>query len=222
MFSRRQFLLGSVAGLAYLGEFQGDVLAKVGNKRQVVAKGPHILAKNYWSPAISADFVGSLEDGICCIVDQFGRLAIVDLNNPSADKGTAYVLSELSGLGSKVLLFCTYGKRAVALVTKPGKDESEKKLALVLINLAPITAPSVVAREDLNGIAEATHMSISQDLISLCGTSSSGKDLLIVFKERIPQLRNQAVWNLNHLLMPLICKTDRSLDCMAARNLNFP
>jgi hypothetical protein len=181
MFSRRQFLLGSVAGLAYLGEFQGDVLAKVGNKRQVVAKGPHILAKNYWSPAISADFVGSLEDGICCIVDQFGRLAIVDLNNPSADKGTAYVLSELSGLGSKVLLFCTYGKRAVALVTKPGKDESEKKLALVLINLAPITAPSVVAREDLNGIAEATHMSISQDLISLCGTSSSGKDLLIVF-----------------------------------------
>jgi len=181
MFSRRQFLLGSVAVLASLGEFQADVLAKVGNKRQLVAKGPHILAKNYWSPAISADFVGSLEGGICCIVDQFGRLAIVDLSSPSADKGTACVLSELSGLGAKVLNFCTYGKRAVALVAKSGKDESEKKLALVVINLTPLNAPSVVAREDLSGIAEATHMSAFQDLIALCGTSGAGKDLLTVF-----------------------------------------
>jgi hypothetical protein len=181
MFSRRHFLLGSVASLACFGEFLPDGFARAAKKGAVAVKGAHILARQIWPPAISADFVGTCDGGFCVIADQFGRLAIVDLQKAGADGSAAHVLAELSGLGKRVLDLNVYAKRAVVLVSKPAADASEQQFALVVINLSPITAPSVVASLTLEKFSEATSLTASQDLACVCGLSSAGENMIATY-----------------------------------------
>jgi hypothetical protein len=180
MFSRRHFLFGSVASLAYFGGLPG--LSKAAKKSAVLAKGPHVLARQSWPPAISADFVGTCDGGFCVIADQFGRMAIVDLQKAGEDGSAAHVLAELSGLGKRVVDLNVSGKRALVLVNKSSADATELQFALVVVSLSPVTAPSVVATLPLTNFSEATSLTASVDLACVCGLSTGGENMIATYQ----------------------------------------
>jgi hypothetical protein len=180
MFSRRHFLFGSVASLAYFGGI--PVFGKAAKKSSAILKGPHVLARQSWPPAISCDFVGTCEGGYCVIADQFGRMAIVDLLKAGQDGSAAHVLAELSGLGKRILDMSVTGRRALVLVSKAGTDAGDQQFALVAVSLSPITAPSVVATLLLTNFSEVTSLSSSLDLACVCGLSTGGENLIATYQ----------------------------------------
>jgi len=180
MFSRRHFLFGSVASLAYFDGF--SAFAKAAKKASLTLKGPHVLARQSWPPAVSADFVGTCDGGFCVIADQFGRMAVVDLQKAGEDGSAAHVLAELSGLGKRVLDLNVLGKRALVLVSKAGADASDQQFALVVVSLSPITAPSVVATQLLPNFSEVTALTSSLDLACVCGLSTGGENMIATYQ----------------------------------------
>jgi hypothetical protein len=174
-------LASCVGSVGYWSGFGLPAMAKAAKKRAIIVKGPHILAESSWPPAIAADFIGVTENGSCCIVNQFGRLALVDFQSVNSDTGVASVSAELSGLGRKVLNFSVSGKRAVVLVKTESKEDSDPKLALVLINLLPSDAPSVVSRYDLGNLPEPTFLTFANDLICTGRVLENGKSTLSFF-----------------------------------------
>jgi hypothetical protein len=154
-------------------------LAKAAKKRDQPVKGPHIVARHHWSPAISADFVAVADLGVCCLANEFGRVSFVDLNKAGPDGKSARVISELSGIGKKVFDFGVAGRRAFALIDQ--STDTEQKLGLVIINLNPIVSPSVVATLPLDKLSEATAIAASQDMICVAGSAPSGESLVVCY-----------------------------------------
>ncbi|CAN5429170.1 hypothetical protein BH10CYA1_BH10CYA1_59670 [soil metagenome] len=181
MLSRRSFLLGNLAGLVTLapGLSCTAALAKRA-KVEAVKAGPHSVARLDWPPAIVPDRLGITDKGFCCIADEYGRLAIVDLRKPSNPKTPPKVIAELGGLGKKVIDFKVFSGRAYALVLS-ASENSDAQYALVTINLAPITDPSILSTVPLDRFSEATCVAVSLDLICVAGTSTAGEHLIAIY-----------------------------------------
>lgn len=181
MLSRRSFLLGNLAGLVTLapGLSCTAALAKRA-KVEAVKAGPHSVARLDWPPAIVPDRLGIADKGFCCIADEYGRLAVVDLRKPSNPKTPPKVIAELAGLGKKVVDFKVFLGRAYALVLS-ASENSEALYALVTINLAPITNPSIQSNVPLDRFSEATCIAVSLDLVCVAGTSTAGENLIAVY-----------------------------------------
>jgi len=178
-FTRRSFLFGSIACLGGLTQTESLVFAKAAKKRDLPVKGPHIVARQHWSPAISADFVAVADLGVCCLANEFGRVSFVDLNKAGPDGKSARVISELSGIGKKVFDFGVAGRRAFALIDQ--STDTEQKLGLAIINLSPIVSPAVVATLPLDKLSEATAIAAWQDMICVAGSAASGESLVICY-----------------------------------------
>src|SRR5258708_39527578 len=125
MLNRRRFLLGSLGSLGFVSPFWTPMLPALAKKVKFLsapAAGPHILARQSWSPAISADFIGLIDDKHCCLTDESGRLSVVDLIKEADDSDAPIVLSELNGIGKRVIDFSVAQKRAYALATQLSSD----------------------------------------------------------------------------------------------------
>ncbi len=181
MLSRRSFLLGNLAGLVTLAPGIGctAALAKKA-KVEAVKAGPHSVARLDWPPAIVPDRLGMTDKGFCCIADEYGRLAVVDLRKPSNPKTPPKVIAELGGLGKKVVDFKVFLGRAYALVLS-ASENSEAQYALVTINLTPVTDPSILSNVPLDRFSEATCVAASLDLVCVAGTSTAGENLIAIY-----------------------------------------
>jgi hypothetical protein len=180
MLSRRRFLLGSVAGLGVLGEIAGPALAKKAPKHAASESGPRVLSRQSWSPASSADFIGLIDNDRCCLIDETGRLTIVDLSKSTDEAGTAGVLGELDGIGKKILDVCFIPKKAYALVTAPA-EASGAQFTIVTIDLSRLDAPQIVSKTPLSSYADCFCISANQDTLSVGGISSSGENLVAFY-----------------------------------------
>jgi hypothetical protein len=181
MLSRRSFLLGNLAGLVTFapGFNCAAALAKKA-KVEAIKAGPHSMARLDWPPAIVPDRLGITDKGFCCIADEYGRLAVVDLRKPSNPKTPPKVIAELGGLGKKVVDFKVFITRAYALVVS-ASENSEAQYSLVTINLTPITDPSIFTTVPLDRFSEATCLAASLDLVCVAGTSTAGENLIAVY-----------------------------------------
>src|ERR1700691_4856222 len=100
MLSRRAFLLSGLAtSVPMLG-----MPSWAKKQKEIGGSGPRLIARQDWPPAIAPSQIGITERGICCFTDEYGRLALVDFHKIDA-KNPLHVLSELDGLGKKVLDF---------------------------------------------------------------------------------------------------------------------
>jgi LVIVD repeat len=181
MLSRRSFLLGNLAGLVSVtpGLTCAAAWAKKA-KVEPVKAGPHSLARLDWPPAIVPDRLGIADKGYCCIADEYGRLAIVDLRKPSNPKTPAKVIAELGGLGKKIVDFKVLLGRAYALVVS-ASESADAQYALIIVNLAPIKDPSVITTIALDRFSEATCVAASLELVCVGGTSTSGENLVVIY-----------------------------------------
>src|SRR6516164_555577 len=100
MLSRRRFLLSSMVGLGVFGQGTYPALAKKKAKQAASPSGPHVLSRQAWSPANSADFIGVVDNSRVCLLDESGRLTIVDLAKSSQEGEATEVLGELNGVGN--------------------------------------------------------------------------------------------------------------------------
>ena len=181
MLSRRSFLLGNLAGLASIapGFYCSSAWAKK-VKVEPVRSGPHSLARVDWPPAIVPDRIGIADKGFCCIADEYGRLAIVDLRKPSNPKTPPKVVAELGGLGKKVVDFKVFLTRAYALVLS-ASESPDAQYSLIVINLSSITDPSILTKMPLDRFSEALCVAASAELVCVAGTSTSGENLVSIF-----------------------------------------
>jgi hypothetical protein len=183
MLSRRRFLVGSFAGLELAHQLLHPIptLAKKLRLPGVPAGGPHILAEQYWSPAISADFIALIDNVHACLVDESGRLCVVDLTREEDDTGSAKALSELYGIGKRVIDFGIAQRRAFALVTQSAADTNEPQFAFNIINLGNLEAPSVVSRTILAKYLDVSCFAVNQDTVCVGGIASTGENLVSVY-----------------------------------------
>ncbi|HEY9679584.1 MAG TPA: hypothetical protein V6C76_16365 [Drouetiella sp.] len=183
MLTRRSFLLGNLAGLATLAPGFGIAAAwaKKAKVQATQANGPHSLARLDWPPAIVPDRLGISGSGYCCIADEYGRLAVVDLRRPSNPKTPPKVVAELGGLGKKVVDFKVVMGRAYALVLS-ASDTLEAQYAVVVVNLSQPGDPSIICTTPIANFADAACVAASLDgLVAVGGTSTTGENLIAFY-----------------------------------------
>jgi hypothetical protein len=184
MLNRRRFLLGSLGSLGFVSQFWTPIVPALAKKVKFLSappSGPHILARQSWSPAISADFIGLIDDKHCCLTDDSGRLSVVDLIKEADDSDAPIVLSELNGIGKRIIDFSVAQKRAYALATQLSSDSSESQFVFTIINVGALDAPSVISRTVLGKYLDCTCFTVSQDILCIGGISSSGENLVSIF-----------------------------------------
>jgi len=175
--SRRYFLqlfLAGTTGLSNLAVLK-PALAR---KAAPIVNGPHAIARQEWPPAVVADHIGIVDRGLCCLTDDFGRLAVVDLRKPQA--GPVKIICEMSNLGKKVLDFKFLGNRGYAAVVK-GSDPAEPGLTLLTIDFMPVANPTVASQIALDKFSEIACLAVSPDAICVAGVSPSGENLVNIY-----------------------------------------
>lgn len=180
MLSRRRFLFSSMVGLGLFGQAAHPVLAKRQAKKAVSVSGPHVISRQSWSPASSADFIGVIDNRNCCLIDESGRLTIVDLAKTDEEGQSTSIIAELNGIGKKILDFCLAPRRAYALVNRAA-EASNCQFALATILLSPIDSPQIVSYTPLDIYGDCYCLSSSQDMVCVGGISSSGENLVTLF-----------------------------------------
>ncbi|MBX9666211.1 MAG: hypothetical protein K2X93_01275 [Candidatus Obscuribacterales bacterium] len=184
MLSRRSFLVRAFGSLVFfeLNECL-PAWAKLGKKQkqQVVVSGPHSLSKQAWPPAIIPDFVDIDKKGYLCFSDQFGRFSVVDLRKAGTPKAAPKVISELAGIGKRVLsLKVAKLQQAFALVKDPAEGP-ESKYYLVAIDLKLPNLPAVQSQTHLSQFDEADLMLADKDAIFVSGKARSGEFIVNIY-----------------------------------------
>lgn len=205
MLSRRSFLFGSVAGLTAAFELaswqEGLAIGRKPRKPVQAVLGPHSISRQEWPPAIVPDHMG-IANGYGCLVDEFGRLAVVDMRRPGNAKMPVRVVGELAGLGKKVLDFTVANPRAYALVSQ-STEGGDPQFTLVTISLTPIDQPSVVSRIVLDRYADLADICASPDTVCIAGTSTAGENLVTFFSSGVRQRQAPAAVGSMSVQMPV-------------------
>jgi hypothetical protein len=179
MLSRRYFLLSSLATVGTLSQPYA-ILAKKKQNKTVPRNHPHLLAIQPWSPTVTADFIGLLDDGRCCVANEFGKFLLVDLFRPSATENTALVISQLNFTDSKIIDFALWQKRGIFL-TSTSKDDSSEDFSLKIVSLDKATQPVILSSSSLAKYAEVTHLTVHRNIVCIMGKSLPGGNLLSIF-----------------------------------------
>ena len=188
MLSRRSFIfrsLGiSIASYAALESLLPlSALAKRAAAKVVAPSrpaGPHIISKDEWPPAILPDRVGVTNGGLLCFTDEFGRLALVDLRNPQNPKTPAKTVSEIRGLGPRVLDFAVCNASAYGLTIKEN-EQQEQSPYLISLTLTQVNDQKIANEMRLNRYTEANKLACSNDFVVVGGTSHTGENLVSIF-----------------------------------------
>lgn len=131
-----------------------------------------------WPPAILPDHVKFFTGGYSCFVDNFGKLVTADLRRP----GQHRVLGQTSGLGRRVFDFAVSGKHGYALVLRETED-GEVRAALSIVSLEKAAKPSLLSKYDLPELSTPHSVIADSGYICVTGSSSSGQDLVSIYKE---------------------------------------
>jgi hypothetical protein len=184
MHSRRSFLLSSLGiSLGALTLNENWVLpAAARSKGPIPAslRGPHLIAKDEWAPAILPDHLGLVDKGYLCFTDQFGRLSIVDLRKPQNPKTPVKTVAELRGLGHKVADFAICNFAAYGLTIKEN-DLQEQQYNLTAVSLTPVTNPQVLSETALKKYQEAKLIVANNEFICIAGVSTSKENLVSIY-----------------------------------------
>jgi len=185
MLTRRSFLLVQLAGLAAALD-TSTTLPAFAKKRNLVpiSAGPHAVSRQDWPPAIVPDHIGMNDKGYCCFIDEFGRLAIVDLRKPSNPKTPPRVVAELNGLAKKVIDFKVVVNKAYVLAMHEN-ETGEPQLAVITISIVPVIDPSIIDIQTLDKFSEATSLAASSDLYCVAGSSTAGENLIGIYSSPI-------------------------------------
>jgi len=197
MWSRRKFVFSTLAGLAFLGDDQSSE-AFFDGKQKLSLHGckPVLLVGEYWSPAIACDFVGALAGDVCCIMDEFGRLIIVDILPAALRSHVFPVLGRLDNVGSKVLDLQVMPQSAIALVWNQSNSRQNKapegQFVLSAINLSRVKAPRLVSKINLPDFSEFHALAVRQSLICLAGIDNKGENCLWLYRLKRDKLQKLA------------------------------
>ena len=176
MLSRRAFLAGGLA-VSVQSMFLMPSLAK--KNKTVLVSGPHVLSREDWPPPIAPSQVGVTDKGLCCFTDEFGRLALMDFRGKKGTK-SAQLIGKVSGIGKRVIDFRVTGSKGYALVSAESEG-GENQFVLVGINL--FSTPLIVSRTVLDKFNDATTLAVSQTLICVGGTATTGESTIAIYSE---------------------------------------
>jgi hypothetical protein len=201
-----------MVGLGVFGQGTYPALAKKKAKQAASPSGPHVLSRQAWSPANSADFIGVVDNSRVCLLDESGRLTIVDLAKSSQEGEATEVLGELNGVGNKILDVCFVPKKLYALTTGP-VEGGAGQTTLVTISLSPLDAPEIVSRTPLSNFADCFCVTVNQDVIAVGGISTSGENLVAFYS--LSRTKHPELTRLSIVTLPAIIKAmdlqDRTL-----------
>lgn len=180
MLSRRAFLWAWLGSAATLVDFVHSAPAFARRApRGLPTMGPHEVSRQMWPPAILPDHVALTDRGLLLFTDEFGRLAIVDLKKANA-RTPAKVVSELGGLGKRILAFTVAPGTGYGLVLKETESQ-DTQLSLVTVSLTPVERPEILGYFPLEKFTEVTAITASVDALCIGGTSSAGENLVAIY-----------------------------------------
>ncbi len=170
MFSRRQFILGS---LGFVLCPQAALSRRA--KNEAKATGIRSICREAWPPAISPDYAAIVDKGYALFSDQSGRLAIVDLKREDGP----HVVGELFGIGKKTVDLTCGQHRAYAISLYESGAESQ--YFLVTISITPASDPTVMSRLPLSYFSEPSCLAASPDVVLVGGVGLNGENQVLVF-----------------------------------------
>lgn len=186
--------------------------AKKAPKHVASPTGPRVLSRQSWSPANSADFIGAIDNSRVCLLDESGKLTIIDLSKSTEEGEAANVIGELDGVGKKILDVCFLPKKLYVLTTGSA-EEAAGQFTLITILLNPLDAPQIVSRTNLSNYADCFCVTASQDVIAIGGISTSGENLAAFYS--LGKGKNPELTRLSIISLPAIIKAmdlqDRTL-----------
>ncbi len=188
MLTRRNFLASSMSTLVLYLELSGSLPAfakkpkKGKNPKIEPISGPHVLARDSWPPAIVPDYIGLDKRGLLCLLDEFGRMSIIDLKKVNTASGYPEVIAELSALGKRVAGL-TVDQSMAHVVTREPLAGSGQKLVLVSIDLKVPEEPQIICKTELENLAEGSAIVAERGIIVIAGTDKDGKSKALILEE---------------------------------------
>ena len=145
--------------------------------------GPQVIANQPWPPAIAPDFMEVLKRDRILIANKYGRLSIVDFKNAGKKQTEPKLLSELTGIGKKLVSVSSYKNNTYCLVNKSLRGETVETL-LVSVDTRRMEEPSVVSSQTIAEMREGRLLKARNNLILVAGKSKSNENVILVIDSK--------------------------------------
>lgn len=177
--SRRSFVLGGLAASLQI-ILPSSSWAKRKKLLDIVGQGPHLLAREDWPPAILISHMEFLDKGICCLVDQSGKLMLAAFDRGQGT-GALHVLSELAGLGQEIIDCKIWRSKAYLLVAGAAEDQEQPEI--ITVDLQHASAPYIVSRTKLEKWTDANCLTAKDGMICAAGVNNAGEQTISIFSD---------------------------------------
>ena len=145
---------------------------------------PHLLTREYWPAAISANYIDIFGDNLCCMADEFGRLATADILSANQHSRIYPILGELNNPGHKILFLKVLQSQSAIVISQKQDNKNNQAInkyaeergtqntqfVCQLISLAPAQAPKPISSISLANYSQLFAFTVGQvnDLPVVC------------------------------------------------------
>ena len=196
--SRRKFIFSVLSSGLLWSYYQNNIFA-LGKKNSHF--NPHLVAAEYWPPAISCNFLDVFDDNLCCMVDNSGRLATADVLSAANGSHIYPVLGEINNLGDRVVFFRTIESQALVVstiqvdknITGHGKHSrqpeqstsQDRQFICYLVSLSDPHSPFVVSNTLLTDYLQINSFAVSsiknRPVLGIAGVDWHGDNRITFF-----------------------------------------